>query len=197
MLSTLRHDKWCCLHCVFLQEVQGVQGREGNLSAHSSRQEEPWHRAKSLVDQFPSRFLVLSYTCLFLLSFVRWLLVQETMGYQIPPQLQTFITYAVWLAYQGVCYYWLYVMAVYLSCCIVIKRSFCQIWLTVQECSLLNYPISILFGIGVKALVALAVVSEILRCNLSTSKWAYHDWSVIVGYPLMAVHASALICQGL
>ena len=164
---------------------------------HSSQQKEPWHGAKSLVDQFPSRFLVLIYTCLFSLSFVRWLLVQETMGSQIPPQLQTFITYAIWLAYQGVCYHWLYVMVVYLSCHIVIKRSFSQIWWTVQECSVLNYPNSILFGISFPVLIALAVASEVLRCNLSTSKWAYHDWSVIVGYPLMAIHASALICQGL
>ena len=167
-----------------------------NLPGHSSQQE-PQHGAKSLVDQFPSRFLVLFYTCLFFLSFVRWLLVQETMGFQIPPQLQSFITYAIWLAYQVVCYHWLYVMVVYLSCRIVIKRSFSQIWWTVQECSVLNYPISILFGVCVNALVVLAVVSEVLRCNLSTSKLVYHDWSVIVGYPLMAVHASALNCQGL
>ena len=176
----------CCLHCVFLQEVQGVQ-----------EVEEPLHGAKSLVDQFPFRFLVHFYTCLFILSIVRWLLVQETMGSQIPPQLQTFITYAVWLAYQGVCYHWLYVMVVSLSCCNVIKRSFSQIWWMVQECSVLDHPKSILFGIFFRVLIVLAVVSEVLRFNLSTKKWAYHDWSVIVGYPLMVVHASALICQGL
>lgn len=176
--------------------MQEVQRSQTNESVHSIRKE-PWQGAKLLVDRFPYRSLVLFYTFLFLLSTVRWILVQGTKGSQTPTLLQTVSTYVIWLAYQVVCYHWLYVMVVYLSCLIVIKRSFFQIWQTVQECSVLNYPKSVLFGIISLAIVALAIVSEVLRCNLSTSKWAYHDWSPVLGYPLMLVHATALTCQGL
>ena len=61
--------------------------------------------------------------------------------------------------------HWLYIMENYLSCRIIIKRSFCQIWLTVLECSLLNYPKSILLGICIHALVVLAVAGDIL-CDI-------------------------------
>ena len=147
--------------------------------------EKALHGAKLLVDQSPYRLMSLFYTILPLLCFVRWL--------EAPP----IITYMIWLVYLLVCCYWLYIMERYLSCRIVIKKSFCQIWCTVLECSFLNYPKSILFGICVNALVVLAVASDILRNNLSSSKWVYQDWSVVLGFPLMAVHASALICQGL
>ena len=150
-----------------------------------STQEKALHGAKLLVDQSPYRLMALFYTILPLLCFVRWLAA--------PP----FITYVIWLVYLLVCCHWLYIMESYLSCRIVIERSFCQILRTVLECSFLNYPKSILFGICVNALVVLAVASDILRNNLSSSKWVYHDWSVVLGFPLMAVHASALICQGL
>ena len=150
-----------------------------------STQEKALHGAKLLVDQSPYRLMALFFTILLLLCFVRWLAA--------PP----FITYGIWLAYLLVCYHWLYIMDNYLSCRIVIKKSFCQIWSTVLECSLLNYPKSILFGIFINALVVLAVAGDILRNNLSSSKWVYHDWSVVLSFPLMAVHASALIWQGL
>lgn len=163
-----------------------MQGSEINVSVDSTRKK-ALHGAKLLVDQSPYKLMALFYTFLFLLCFVRWLV-----GSQVP-----FITYVIWLTYLVACCHWLYIMERYLSCRIIIKRSFYQIWWTVLECSLLEYPKSILFGICLNALVVLAVAGDILRNNLSSSKWVYHDWSVVLGYPLMTVHASALICQGL
>ena len=175
--------------------MQEVQRAQTNESVHNIRKE-PWHGAKLLVDRFPYQSLVLFYTFLLSLSIVRLILVQGPKGSQTLTLLQTVSTYVIWLAYQVVCYHWLYVMVFYLSCIIVIQRSFCRIWQTVQECSVLNYPKSVLLGITSLAIVALAIVSEVLRCNLSTSKWAYQDWSPVLGYPLMGVHATALTCQG-
>ena len=182
-------------HCSsYMQEVQRHQT---NVSMHSIRKDPSWQGQKSLVHRFPYQLLVLFFIFLFLLSILRWVLVQGTKGSQTPTLMQTLSTYAIWLAYQVVCYHWLYLMVGYLSCHVVIKRSFLQIWQTVQECSVLKYPKSVLLGSCSVVIVALAVGSEILRCNLSTSKWAYHDWSSLLGYPLMIIHAIALTCQGL
>ena len=171
--------------------MQEGQRSQTNVSMHSIRKE-PWHG----VENFPYRSLVLFHTFLLLLSIFHWLLVQGAMGSQTPTLLLTLSTCAVWLAYVCVCCHWLYVMVEYLSCLTVIKRSFCQIWQTVQKCSGLNFPKSILLGILCLVIVALAVVSEVLRCKLSISKWAYQDWNLCLAYLLMVVHAVALICQG-
>ena len=178
--------------CSFIQEVSK---RQRNTSVQHILKG-LYHETESLADRFPYKLLVLVYFVLLLLSVVRWLALQQNGGSEIPPQLQT-LTYTIWLAYQGVCYHWLYVMVHYLSCIVVIQKSFSQIWRTVKECSMCRYPLSVFGGICFFTIVALAIASEILRCNLSTSKWTYNDWSPILGIPLMAVHAAALICQGL
>ena len=154
------------------------------------------HEAKSLLDRYPYKWLTLVYCLLLCLSIIRWLLVSEVMGSQIPTPLQT-LTYIIWFTYQGVCYHWLYVMVQYLSCVVVTQRNYSQIWQTVTQCSLHKYPISVCCGIFIFISVALAITSEILRCNLSMSKWTFNNWSLYLGIPLMAVHAAALICQGL
>lgn len=175
--------------------MQEGQRSQTNVSMQSIRKE-PRHGAKLLVDRFPYRSLVLFYIFLFLLSIFRWLLVQGAMGSQPPTLLLTLSTCAVWLAYACVCCHWLYVMVKYLSCLTVIKKSFYQIWQTVQKCSVLNYPKTILLGIFFLVIVALAIVSEVQRCKLSISKWAYQDWNLWLAYLLMVVHAAALTCQG-
>lgn len=174
--------------------MQKVQRKQRNVSMQNIVKE-LYHETKSLVKRFPYKPLAFVYILLLFLSIVRWLLVQEAMGSQISTLLQS-LTYTIWVAYQGVCYHWLYVMACHLSCIVVIKRSFCQIGQTVKECSMYRYPLSVFCGICIFIIVALAILSEILRCNLSTSKWTYNEWSPLLGYPLMAVHAAALICQG-
>ena len=179
-----------------LQEVQ-CHGSQANASASASYvQKDQWHdKTTSLVDRFPSRSLVLAYSFLLLLSVVRWLLVSETMG---PTTLwQTYITYVIWLAYTSVCVHWLYVMIYHLSCYIVIKRSFLRIGQIVKECSVLDYPTSVVLGICFLITVVLAIVSEAMRYNLSTTKWGYNDWSSLLGFPLVVVHAIVLTCQGL
>ena len=179
---------------LFFLYMQQVQGSHAKVSSHNILKE-AWQKPQ--VDRFSYQLLVLFFTFLFLPSIVNWLWVQEAIGFQIPTLLQTLSTCTILLAYQVMCYYWLYVMVVYLSCITVIKRSFHQIWQNVQECSVLNFPTSVLLGIISLAIVALAIVSEVLRFNFSTNKWANHDWSPVLAYPLMIVHGIALICQGL
>lgn len=177
--------------------MQEVQGNQATVHEFAQNIQEQWHeKTKSLVDRFPYRSLVLFYSFLLLLSIVRWLLVQENMSSQ-NSLWQTLSTYAIWLAYLVVCAYWLYVMMCYLSCIIVIKRSFRRIWQIVSDYSVLEYPASVILGIVFFTAVALAIVSEVLRYNLSTSKWVYgNNWSSMLGIPLVVVHAIALTCQG-
>lgn len=180
-------------HCS--SHMQEVQAGQSNVSVHGIRKE-PWHTAKSLVDRFPYWSLAFFYFFLILLSIVRWLLLQRDMSSWIPTRLPTLSTYAIWLVYIGVCFHWLYVMKNYFSCMILIKGSFRQIWQTVQERSVLNYPKSILLGFCSFVVLVLAIISEVQRCKYSMSKWANQDWSLLLGILLMGVHAVALICQG-